>query len=168
MSDGKLTDEMKVMYFECLKAGTKMVAKIARDELGMDGGDRDNQALVLGLGEKVGVSMAIDLNQNRGGGGGQKRSGGGTSGGTADHPCPDCGGKVWDNRESKKGNQPDFKCQKKDDCGWAAWIAGKKKGGGTFNRSLSEIFKLDEDEGLEADFSDEALEDGDENKALPF
>lgn len=42
--------------------------------------------------------------------------------------CPDCGGAMWDNRETKKGRQPDFKCKDKDNCGKAVWLedeAGK-------------------------------------------
>lgn len=41
--------------------------------------------------------------------------------------CPDCGGGMWDNRATKKGKQPDFKCKKKD-CNKAVWLdsfAGK-------------------------------------------
>jgi hypothetical protein len=35
---------------------------------------------------------------------------------------------MWDNRATKKGRQPDFKCKDKDNCGKAVWIednAGK-------------------------------------------
>ncbi len=41
--------------------------------------------------------------------------------------CPDCGGAVWDNRATKKGRQPDFKCKDKT-CGKGIWLedaAGK-------------------------------------------
>jgi hypothetical protein len=40
---------------------------------------------------------------------------------TADQKCPDCGGQMWDNRETKKGRQPDFKCKDKG-CGKAIWL----------------------------------------------
>jgi hypothetical protein len=40
--------------------------------------------------------------------------------------CPDCGGAMWDNRESKKNpKSPDFKCKNKDGCGKGVW---EKKG----------------------------------------
>lgn len=34
--------------------------------------------------------------------------------------CPDCGGQMWDNRKTKKGRQPDFKCKDKG-CNKAVW-----------------------------------------------
>ena len=41
---------------------------------------------------------------------------------SADAPeCEFCGGDVWDNTDTKRGNQPDYKCKDKD-CGAAAWI----------------------------------------------
>lgn len=40
---------------------------------------------------------------------------------TAPQKCPDCGGAMWDNRETKKGNQPDFKCKSKS-CNKAVWL----------------------------------------------
>ncbi len=46
----------------------------------------------------------------------------------ADVPkCPDCSGPMWDNRETKKGRQPDYKCKDKT-CDKAIWLedeAGK-------------------------------------------
>jgi len=36
--------------------------------------------------------------------------------------CPDCGGPMWDNRETKKGKQPDYRCKNKDGCGKAVWL----------------------------------------------
>ena len=35
--------------------------------------------------------------------------------------CGICGGPTWDNRETKTGRQPDYKCKDKDNCGGAAW-----------------------------------------------
>lgn len=48
--------------------------------------------------------------------------------------CPNCGGEIWDNRESKrsgefKPNAPDFACKDKDGCGWKDWPPKKKKTG---------------------------------------
>ena len=159
----ELTDDVKILYYECWLAGVKMGEAI-RSELQLSVPDD----AIMELGEKVGVSMAIDAMRGAGGGSGQRAAtgGGGSSGPLAPHPCPECGGKVWDNRDTKKGNQPDFKCQRKDKCGWAAWVKGKQKGGGTFTRSLSDIFGLEGDEGYEADFSNEALEA--EGDKLPF
>ncbi len=42
--------------------------------------------------------------------------------------CPDCGGAMWDNRETKKGKQPDYKCKNRD-CSKAVWL--EKKGAGS-------------------------------------
>jgi len=37
--------------------------------------------------------------------------------------CERCGGPLYDNRATKKGNQPDFKCKKpKGSCDWAMWL----------------------------------------------
>ena len=42
-----------------------------------------------------------------------------------DQRCEDCGGPVYDNRESKlKPTSPDYKC-KDPDCGWAKWLTPK-------------------------------------------
>ncbi len=39
-----------------------------------------------------------------------------------DPPCPKCGGKMWDNRLSKKKpTHPDFKCKKGKDCDGVIW-----------------------------------------------
>lgn len=35
--------------------------------------------------------------------------------------CPDCGGPMWDNRATKKGRQPDYKCKDKS-CDKAVWL----------------------------------------------
>lgn len=35
--------------------------------------------------------------------------------------CPECGGQMWDNRTTKKGRQPDFKCKDKS-CDKAVWL----------------------------------------------
>ena len=35
--------------------------------------------------------------------------------------CPICEGEMWDNRNRKKGNQPDFKCKDKE-CDGAIWL----------------------------------------------
>jgi hypothetical protein len=40
---------------------------------------------------------------------------------TAQQKCPDCGGPMWDNRTTKKGKQPDFKCKDKN-CNKAVWV----------------------------------------------
>jgi hypothetical protein len=40
---------------------------------------------------------------------------------SAPQNCPDCGGPMWDNRETKKGKQPDFKCKNKS-CDKAVWL----------------------------------------------
>lgn len=40
---------------------------------------------------------------------------------TSAQKCPDCGGAMWDNRETKKGNQPDFKCKDRG-CNKAVWL----------------------------------------------
>lgn len=40
----------------------------------------------------------------------------------ADVPdCPECGGPMWDNRTTKRGKQPDFKCKSKS-CNKAVWL----------------------------------------------
>lgn len=35
--------------------------------------------------------------------------------------CPECGGQMWDNRATKKGRQPDYKCKDKS-CNKAVWL----------------------------------------------
>lgn len=35
--------------------------------------------------------------------------------------CPECGGQMWDNRATKKGRQPDYKCKDKK-CNKAVWL----------------------------------------------
>ena len=39
--------------------------------------------------------------------------------------CPDCGGPMWDNRSTKKGNQPDFKCKDRS-CNKAVWLERRR------------------------------------------
>lgn len=39
--------------------------------------------------------------------------------------CPDCNGPMWDNRETKKGKQPDYKCKDKS-CNKAIWLDSVK------------------------------------------
>lgn len=48
----------------------------------------------------------------------------------APEPCPECGGKMWDNSDIKKGKAPDYKCKDKS-CDGAVWLDGaaRKKGG---------------------------------------
>lgn len=51
--------------------------------------------------------------------------------------CPDCGGAMWDNRDSKrKPNQPDYKCKNKDGCGKGVWLE-KKSGESTAAPALN-------------------------------
>lgn len=46
--------------------------------------------------------------------------------------CPDCGGPMWDNRETKRSaKQPDYKCKDKDGCGKAVWEKPKGDRGGS-------------------------------------
>ena len=40
--------------------------------------------------------------------------------------CPDCGGQMWDNRATKKGRQPDYKCKDKA-CNKAVWLDSEAK-----------------------------------------
>lgn len=39
--------------------------------------------------------------------------------------CPDCEGPMWDNRATKKGRQPDYKCKDKN-CNKAVWLEDSK------------------------------------------
>ena len=39
--------------------------------------------------------------------------------------CPDCNGPMWDNRSTKKGNQPDFKCKDRQ-CGKGVWLNSRR------------------------------------------
>lgn len=53
-----------------------------------------------------------------------KKKSGGQS---ADVECPQCGGPMWDNRESKRSPKaPDYKCKDKDNCDGAIWLDSKK------------------------------------------
>ena len=40
--------------------------------------------------------------------------------------CPVCQGPMRDHRATKRGNQPDFKCQRRD-CGGAVWLDRKRQ-----------------------------------------
>jgi hypothetical protein len=40
--------------------------------------------------------------------------------------CPECNGAMWDNRATKKGRQPDFKCKDKA-CNKAVWLDSESK-----------------------------------------
>lgn len=40
--------------------------------------------------------------------------------------CPECGGQMWDNRATKKGKQPDYKCKDKS-CNKAVWLNSESK-----------------------------------------
>jgi hypothetical protein len=40
---------------------------------------------------------------------------------TAQQTCPDCQGPMWDNRATKRGRQPDYKCKNKS-CDKAIWL----------------------------------------------
>ena len=44
-------------------------------------------------------------------------------------PCPDCGGKMWDNSADKKSpRSPDYRCKSRD-CGKSVWIRDLEKSG---------------------------------------
>lgn len=48
--------------------------------------------------------------------------------------CPDCGGPMWDNRQTKKNpKQPDYKCKDKDGCGKGVWEEKKQNGNAPAN-----------------------------------
>ena len=49
-----------------------------------------------------------------------------TKNSTSAQKCPDCGGAMWDNRETKKGKQPDYKCKDKS-CDRAIWLNDEAK-----------------------------------------
>lgn len=58
-------------------------------------------------------------------------------------PCPDCGGPVWDNRKTKKGRQPDFKCKDRS-CDKAVWLNSESKEARhkALIQGVSDAFKL--------------------------
>jgi len=71
----------------------------------------------------------------------------------ADMACPDCGGRMYDNRLTKKGRQPDFKCAKSPRCDGAVWLDSKRTTSSAAARTaVSEAFPeqlIDpEDDGL--------------------
>ena len=41
--------------------------------------------------------------------------------------CPECGGAMWDNRESRSGRQPDYKCKKGRECNGAIWLTDDER-----------------------------------------
>ena len=41
--------------------------------------------------------------------------------------CPECGSKMWDNSETKKGKQPDYACKDKQNCGKGVWLKDSEK-----------------------------------------
>jgi len=41
--------------------------------------------------------------------------------------CPECGGAMWDNRESRSGRQPDYKCRKGRECNGAIWLTDDER-----------------------------------------
>ena len=48
------------------------------------------------------------------------------SGTTADQPCPECGGAMWDNRDDKRTDKsPDYRC-KDQKCGHRVWLTPPK------------------------------------------
>lgn len=61
---------------------------------------------------------------------------------TSAQKCPECSGPMWDNRETKTGKQPDYKCKDKS-CGKAVWLndatPSNRK---TFIQSISDALKL--------------------------
>lgn len=64
-----------------------------------------------------------------------------TKNSTSAEKCPDCGGQMWDNRATKKGRQPDFKCKDKG-CNKAVWLdsAGITEGFGTDAALRDQLF----------------------------
>ena len=42
-------------------------------------------------------------------------------------PCPECGAKMWDNRATKRGKQPDYKCTKSPKCDGAHWLTDDER-----------------------------------------
>jgi hypothetical protein len=51
----------------------------------------------------------------------------GAAGAERPRSCPDCQGPMKDQRATKRGNQPDFKCQDRN-CDGAMWLETRKKG----------------------------------------
>ena len=41
--------------------------------------------------------------------------------------CPECGGDMWDNRESRSGRQPDYKCKNRGQCNGAIWLTDDER-----------------------------------------
>lgn len=59
--------------------------------------------------------------------------------------CPECAGPMWDNRATKKGKQPDYKCKDKS-CNKAVWLNSESNSSDTNRRvmaqSAADAFKL--------------------------
>jgi hypothetical protein len=55
--------------------------------------------------------------------------------------CPECGGQMWDNRATKKGRQPDYKCKDKS-CGKAVWLNSEETNRKVLVQSVADAFKL--------------------------
>lgn len=81
------------------------------------------------------LALSMWIEENRNGGSRPAALGNGNQG-PAITECPDCGGKVWDNRSKNAERRrdgmklmPDFKCRDENDCGWKKWPADARKGG---------------------------------------
>lgn len=156
---------LQLLYYEAWMAGARMGVKI-RDELGLDVSDDK----VMELGEKVGVSIAIEM---KGGGAaaprGGARGGGGGKAVYAQYPCPSCNSKVYDNRSdpNKPPKGPDFRCSDKRCSGgskgmpWAAWMRDFQGNPLT----IEQVFKVEAEHNDDAEFSNEGLMKDDD---LPF
>lgn len=57
--------------------------------------------------------------------------------------CPECGGQMWDNRATKKGRQPDYKCKDKA-CNKAVWLNSESADTNrrVMVQSVADAFKL--------------------------
>lgn len=116
---------------------------------------------------------------NGGNGGGNGHSASAAEPGAAPSPaaapaeeermCPTCGGRMWDNRASKRNPRaPDFKCRDRS-CDGVIWPPkepipeaappAKKKGGGKQPVRIGEIAGLDDDEGPPPDESQSFTDD---------
>lgn len=71
--------------------------------------------------------------------------------------CPECGGQMWDNRATKKGKQPDFKCKDKA-CNKAVWLDGAAKSEATQLRQAAvDVCKLLNEAGDEPQWTAKTL-----------
>ena len=107
-----MIDNLKLAeWYEACLHGTKMWKKIVTECELMVSDDK-----IAELGEKVGVSMMIEKHDGKAKGGGSSAWTGKTAV-MAEHPCPNCGSEVYDNRTDKRNPKaPDFKCKNKDSC----------------------------------------------------